>query len=176
MTWLEVGDDAIKIGLGAIVGGTFSLLVLWRTHRHEFKREYLRRRQEVMEGVVEHLEAVDEEVTNLAAQMKVCSSAPKGSEAREEGRKQSLRLMACLDKNLNALNGDEGKLLLIGSVDSAKQLSDYRLTARSSFELIERYDEQEFDNHLNALIDKLAGLRDDFYKQAASEYQNQKTS
>jgi len=176
MTWLDVTDDAIKIGLGVFLGGLFSLLVLRLSHRHELRKENLRRRQEIMERVVEHLEAVDEEVSNVVAQMKVCLAAPSRSDAREEGRKQVLRLLEGLDRNLTALNGDEGKLLLIGLVGSAKRLADYRLAARDSFTFVEQYDEQGFDDRLNGLIDRLAGLRADFFKQAEPEYRGEKPS
>ena len=173
-TAYSIGQMGIAAVVAAIVSAAFNAWSAHKNRKHDFEKDFVRRRQDVLERVVEHIETVDEEVSNMAVQLKVCSSAPIRSEAREEGRKQVLRLMAGLDKNVTTLNGDEGKLLLIGLVGSAKCLSDYQLVARSSFALIEQYDEKGFEDRLNALIDDLAGLRVDFFKRAALEYRSQK--
>lgn len=174
-TAYSIGQMGIAAVVAAIVSAAFNAWSAHKNRKHDFEKEFVRRRQDVLERVVEHLEVVDDEISNLAAQMKICSAAQVRSDAREEGRKQVLKLLAGLDKNIAALSGDEGKLLLIDLVGSAERLAEYRLAARDSFTLVERYDERGFDELVNELIDKLAGLRVEFFKQAAPEYRSQKT-
>jgi hypothetical protein len=67
MTWIDVVDDAIKIGLGALVGGMFSLLVLWRTHQHEINKELLRRKQDSLQTIAEEFETFHSKLMNLTS-------------------------------------------------------------------------------------------------------------
>nr|WP_147247299.1 hypothetical protein [Brenneria salicis]NMN92921.1 hypothetical protein [Brenneria salicis ATCC 15712 = DSM 30166]RBP60959.1 hypothetical protein DES54_12811 [Brenneria salicis ATCC 15712 = DSM 30166] len=39
MTWIDVFDSAVKIGLGALITATSTYLILRKTHRHEFDKE-----------------------------------------------------------------------------------------------------------------------------------------
>jgi hypothetical protein len=56
MTYLDLADTALKIGLGAAVAGTFALLSSRRQHVHELERERMKRRERVLEKIAEEFE------------------------------------------------------------------------------------------------------------------------
>ena len=56
MTYLDLADTAVKIGLGAAVAGGFALLSSRRQHVHELERERMKRRERVLEKTTEEFE------------------------------------------------------------------------------------------------------------------------
>jgi hypothetical protein len=54
--WSDVADTAIKIGLGALLGGVFSIVLTWLSHRQSTSRDYFKRRRELIEGIVDDLD------------------------------------------------------------------------------------------------------------------------
>jgi hypothetical protein len=56
MTYLDLVDTALKIGLGAAIAGTFALLSSQRQHIHELERERMKRGERMLEKVVEEFE------------------------------------------------------------------------------------------------------------------------
>jgi hypothetical protein len=53
MTWIEVADTAIKVGLGALVSGFTAYLIARHAHKRDASLEHLRRRLDVMHSIVD---------------------------------------------------------------------------------------------------------------------------
>lgn len=66
MTWIEVVDSAVKIGLGALISGVVAFLVGRQSHRHDLDKEYVRRRQESFEQLVAEFIDVQMSLMNMA--------------------------------------------------------------------------------------------------------------
>ena len=58
MTWIEVADTAVKIGLGALITAIGGFIILWKTHCHEVKKERWRRTQNTLEDISREFEEV----------------------------------------------------------------------------------------------------------------------
>src|SRR5277367_4686441 len=56
MTWIEVTDNAIKIGLGALIAGAITLLLSKSSSAHELRKEKIRRRSDMLERIAEDFE------------------------------------------------------------------------------------------------------------------------
>lgn len=54
--WPDVADSAVKIGLGALLGGGFSLVLAWLNYRRNLGRDYFKRRRELLEKLVGDLD------------------------------------------------------------------------------------------------------------------------
>ncbi|HEX7314363.1 MAG TPA: hypothetical protein VF297_10595 [Pyrinomonadaceae bacterium] len=54
--WVDVADTAVKIGLGALLGGVFSIVLAWLSHKQSTSRDYFKRRRELIEGIVDDLD------------------------------------------------------------------------------------------------------------------------
>lgn len=51
--WIEVLSDAVKIGLGAVISGATSFLILWKTHSHEIDVLKSQHQKEILDNRVE---------------------------------------------------------------------------------------------------------------------------
>lgn len=56
MSFLEVLDTSVKIGLGAVIAGAFALFSSRRQHLQDLARERMKRRERVLEKVAEDFE------------------------------------------------------------------------------------------------------------------------
>lgn len=56
MTWVEVIDSVMKIGLGAVIGGVFSVVALRMNYRNEKEKELRARKIKMVEEAVEQAE------------------------------------------------------------------------------------------------------------------------
>lgn len=54
--WPDVVDSAVKIGLGALLGGGFSLVIAWLSYQRNLGRDYFKRRRELIEKAVRDLD------------------------------------------------------------------------------------------------------------------------
>jgi hypothetical protein len=51
MAWSDVASDAVKIGLGALVGGFFAIGLARQAHKIRLREEYSRRRRDQLEKI-----------------------------------------------------------------------------------------------------------------------------
>lgn len=56
MTWIEVVDSAVKIGLGALIAGIITFLLSSTQHRNELKKVKVEREFEMLKEVAEKVE------------------------------------------------------------------------------------------------------------------------
>jgi hypothetical protein len=56
MTWVEVIDSVVKIGLGAVIGGLFSVVALRMNYRNEKEKELRARKIRMVEEAVDQAE------------------------------------------------------------------------------------------------------------------------
>ena len=58
MTWIDVVDSAVKIGLGALIGGIITILSINLTHRNQLIQKRDERLAKVLEDVSHQVENV----------------------------------------------------------------------------------------------------------------------
>ena len=56
MTWIDVANDAVKIGLGALVGAAASMITLWMSQNHEKKMGLIERKEEILMKIADEFE------------------------------------------------------------------------------------------------------------------------
>jgi hypothetical protein len=77
LTFLDVLDDAVKIGLGGFIGW----LISRGTRSHDFEKERRRRKQDCLERVVEDLDEAESSVDALAVSVVSQTEIDKTSDA-----------------------------------------------------------------------------------------------
>jgi hypothetical protein len=102
VTPIEVLDSAVKIGLGALIGGVVSYMVA----RLNLEKDRSVRRREILEAIVEQVEKASETFMS--------ESVPFSE--RDAGFTEFLK----------QIPGIEAKLLLLGDKRSLRALRDYR--------------------------------------------------
>src|SRR5262249_22073542 len=137
MTGLELVDTAIKIGLGALIGGGFALLSAGRQHKYELERERMKRRERVLEKIAEEFElayqALSVKYERTLGLAKVVGGTPKYRPNAQE----------CLSgvSDFPRLHVIESRLLLLGMRAEADMIMRLRQIA-GEFEKIALPDDQ----------------------------------
>jgi gas vesicle protein len=83
MTWIEVASDAVKIGLGAIVGGVFVIIAARQSHGIRLREEYSRRRRDQLERISEAFDSATRIATDYVAHILSIASVRASAEEKE---------------------------------------------------------------------------------------------
>jgi len=124
MTYVELADTAVKIGLGALIAGIFSLLASRRAHFQELDRERMKRRERVIEKTAEDFE--------LAYQtLSVKYERVLGLAAVVVGDKYRINAHDCIHSSddFPRLHIVESRLLLLGLKKEAVLIKRFRSIA-----------------------------------------------
>ena len=62
ITWIEIVDTAVRIGLGALISGVLAYLVEKQEHKREVAKELIMRRRDAREQVAAELEATHHKI------------------------------------------------------------------------------------------------------------------
>src|SRR5229473_2814241 len=96
MTWIDVVDSGLKIGLGALIAGLFSFLTTRAMHERSARSEYANRRRNMLEKVLEMLNSFDKIYRHQKAQYNFwLSTSPRNREQAKrefEGFDEQLRV------------------------------------------------------------------------------------
>ena len=67
MTWIEVASDAVKIGLGALVGAIATVVSIYLTHKNKKNEEYTTRRRDMLEELMPFFDNASRDGLNIIA-------------------------------------------------------------------------------------------------------------
>jgi hypothetical protein len=126
MTWLEVVDSAVKIGLGALIAGISSLLLSRSQHRRELDRAKIDREFNILKDVAEQTERFTQTALRYWSligeshrlRRKSSSLSAKKESNLEETKRQLFDIF-------HELTSAEAKLLLLGKRDAQGALRSY---------------------------------------------------
>lgn len=155
MEAINVIDSAVKIGLGALIGGLITYFLQKLNHKKETERECQRRHRELAEDIAAHCNTVSVAVRNYWALMADWVS-PSVEEKPDESKIRAASEV--LYDSFHELTVAEGKLYLIGEEDLDKKLRDYALAAQKFYGEIHldnkglSYD--DLKSHMESLRDK----------------------
>ncbi|RFC38298.1 MAG: hypothetical protein DID90_2727552661 [Candidatus Nitrotoga sp. LAW] len=135
-TWVDVADSAVKIGLGALIGGTFGVWVAWLNNSIQAKKALNERRRQIIELVIESVDSA----CNAASLY--WSNLGNGVYKRDKGEKLTDADKAQLDslqskffESFTVLNSSGAKLLLLGENDAETQLQELRTALDAFFKI-----------------------------------------
>jgi hypothetical protein len=133
MTWIDVVDSAVKIGLGALIAGLFSFITTRVTHESSARTEYARRRRDMLEKVVDTLNRFDKIYRHQKALYDTfCLSISK--EERERVGKEFEGLDEQLRVAFEGFADASGTLLILGEIDADAALDEYQEAANQWYE------------------------------------------
>lgn len=172
MTFLEVVDSAVKIGLGALIAGVSTWLVSRSQHFNELRKVKVSREFELLKEIAEKVERF----THSSLKFWAISADWHRARRNDAGAQKSENLLATqkeLFGRFNELTSAEALLLLLGEKSAQQQLRTYgehvmtyrRSVSRakepmSEIELEDRRTyilkaRESFFNHLNEIYAKL---------------------
>ena len=173
MTWIEVTDTAVKIGLGALITATSGFVLLWKNHKHEIKKERWRRAQDTLEEISREFELVHNHLvarasTNFYTQKSIESINKMLGNEIEDTNKQIDRILKQTRDDFLGLYTLEGKLLLLAGKDEEKLLREYRLTATKLEDIA--ITSKDVVERLRPVVNELHQKREIFYESISKLY------
>jgi hypothetical protein len=124
ITWIEVADTAVKIGLGATITGLSAYVLAGRNHSHTLARDLTSRRVSILEEACADVEEYFSYCTHLYNVIGTYTMR-NHVELREQTNDEKL-LVVELHKDfqnaLNARNKVRAKLALLGATDALENL------------------------------------------------------
>ena len=126
-TWIDVADTAVKIGLGALLGGAFAVWVAFLNNKSQASKVYLERKRCIIESVVGEVDLFHGAAAfywaNLSNAVFKRDSNNRLSHAETEELK---KLEQQLFEGFKSLGGCSSKLLLIGEGEAETKLRGMR--------------------------------------------------
>ncbi|WP_182406978.1 hypothetical protein [Psychrobacter sp. GP33] len=170
MTWIEVVDSAVKIGLGALIAGVIAFLLSSTQHRNELKKSKVEREFEMLKEVAEKVENFNTItlnywafVTDWRRRLILDTSIPMSNSLRDTQQK--------LFDSFSELTTAESLLLLFGYNNASVKLREYGETVIAFKKRVEsldaHFDNNDTANYRKTIIDKrseLFNLLNEIYK------------
>jgi hypothetical protein len=115
LTWIDVADTAVKIGLGAAIAAVASYILAKRTQKHELDREYFRRRQDVIERVSAEFSTIHMAFFNICIDYSsLIDYIHTGLAVGDDTRKRYYQHIRDIGDHLRQMHVLEGQLLVAG--------------------------------------------------------------
>jgi hypothetical protein len=166
MTLLELADTAIKIGLGALIAGTFALLSSRRQHGHELERERMKRRERVLEKVAEELELAYQGLSAKYERVRALANVVRDARYRPNAQD-----ILCGIEDFARVHIIEARLHLLGLRAEAEMMMQFRHIAGQFEKLALPEDQAHPDPQiLSAHLETLFQQRVAIYRRLAEFY------
>ncbi len=134
-TWIDVADTAVKVGLGALIGGGFSYLLMHLDHDRESKKEYAKRRLNNIEIAFEEINEFSKIISlywaNLANGLFKKGKGTLTDEDLKSLSEEEQRLF----ESFSLLNSSRTKLVLLSESTSVDKLDNYKTTCEDFFKI-----------------------------------------
>jgi len=170
-TWIDVADSAVKIGLGALIGGTFGIWVAWLNNTIQAKKALNERRRQIIELVIESVDSA----CNAASLY--WSNLGNGIYKRGKGEKLTDTDYAQLDslqskffESFTVLNSSGAKLLLLDESDAEMQLQELRAALDAFFKIANIDNKKCTTEALASHKDAISSKRRMFYSALSKAY------
>lgn len=170
-TWVDVADSAVKIGLGALIGGTFGVWVAWLNNSIQAKKALNERRRQIIELAIESVDSA----CNAASLY--WSNLGNGVYKRDKGEKLTDTDKAQLDslqskffESFTVLNSSGAKLLLLDERDAETQLQELRAALDAFFKIANVDNKKCTSDTLASHKDAISSKRRIFYSTLSKAY------
>jgi len=136
LTWIHVASDAVKIGLGALIGTGASLLITHQKQRHTENLEYSQRRRDLLEKVMPKFDDASLDAMSQVVKFLDAVTSEYGVEAEIDKDTFSFEERTPKIFECNAeLNLVESNVSLLGYKDLANEVEEFRARFRTLVEL-----------------------------------------
>lgn len=130
MTWIEIASDAVKIGLGAVIGGLFAFFTANQSHKHRKQEEYSKRRRDQLEKISESFDKVSCYALEFVSAILAVSGARLPKKAKEslliDSGHDPIESHEIFMTHLTDLHSIEARLALLALPHIAEEVESYR--------------------------------------------------
>jgi uncharacterized protein (DUF4213/DUF364 family) len=180
-TWIAVADDAVKVGLGALIGGGIGIIATYLSQRRESTKHYNDKKREQLLDVALQFDKFYAALGIYWANIR--NAAFKKESEANLGKKDLLskkekaaiaKAEAVFFESFPILSQCNTKLLLIGDKESSKKLSSFRETADQFFKESHVDNEKSTQMNLDNYQKKLAAQKISFLDSLHERYKSDK--
>lgn len=157
VSWAEVADSAVKIGLGALIAGAVAVVSGRLADKRSQRSELNARVRDQLQDVSDRLDEFNAEVSLLWAETSNAIHARQNNTLTDEDRKALNEREGKVFAAFTLLGWCHTRLVLIGDFQSPKMLNTYRQTVDSFFKIC------HIDNP-NCTADKILPYKDKIRK------------
>jgi hypothetical protein len=170
-TWINVADTAIKIGLGALIGGAFGIWVALVNNRSQSSRTYLEKKRSILESVLADVESfLGATIMYWANLSNAVYKRDKGIRLTEADTKELKKLEQALFESFKLLGSCSAKLLLIGEEVAEAKLKELRTTVDDFFQIANVENPKATESTLSKHRELIGARRTEFYRAAGESF------
>lgn len=166
-----MADSAVKIGLGALLGGAFGVWVAWLNNKSQVRNGYLERRREILEAVVESVDLAANSASlywaNLANAVYI---RDKGEDIPESDLEELKKLENKFFLAFTKLNSSSAKLLMLGETSAEEKLAALRECFNGFFQIANLKNDKCTKQSLIEHKDSMTDTRREFFSQISNAY------
>jgi hypothetical protein len=171
MNWPEVVDSAVKIGLGALIGGVVATYQAAALFRRERKKALCDRRRELLEEFVEKFDAFGATVADYHASFWNLHEERAKGKLTEEMKTKHLKIDSQMTRAFKQLHAVESRLLLIREDDLYDALRDYIADTQTLYEKTELESTTLTEDDLSAFKERLRDKRRALLRAVGERYE-----
>jgi DNA repair ATPase RecN len=138
--WIPVVSDAVKIGLGAIIGGGFSLFAAWFSSNRKLRESQVTDRRQQLREITAEMSRIHtlflHNSSSIAAALQLNDSRTKSAKALRDAIEEHLmELSPEIESALHKLHELEAQLCLMGFEPVSAHVEAYRFALTGITEL-----------------------------------------
>lgn len=171
VTWLEVVDSAVKIGLGAIIAGLSALVLAKAQHRHTLDKAKIDREFQLLTEIAEKVERFTHTALKFWALASDWQRALR-TNPHVVRSSQLKKAQAELFDRFNDVTAAEATLLLMGQEEAQSELRTYGEFVVSFRKSVLNSTEPLSDEVINDYRSYFLRSREAFFKQLHSIYRD----
>ncbi len=176
-TWVDLVDTAVKIGLGALIGGLTGAWLARINNRHAITMSDREHKRKILEQVLELTDAFSQSVTVFwANRINAAYKMEKGETLDDEEVRKLKTQENQLFNDFTIINTCRAKLLLIGAKGAEAKLGAYREPIDQFFRLADIDNPECTEAKLEELRDQISNARRAFYESLNQEYEKKPDS
>ncbi len=170
-TWQVVADNAVKIGLGALIGGGLTILGTWQSHKLRRLSELEKEKREKLEKILKDFESFNSIFNKYWSDLAVLIDKKEDNKRITDKELESLNeLRSNLYESFSIFNSCRAMLLLIGADNIEKKMTAFGIIADDLFEKL-FFDSEECNSQfLNKEKQRIEKVRPQVYLAFQSEY------
>ncbi len=127
--FIPVVHDAVKIGLGALIGGVFALLGTWLASKRKLHERVVERRQDSLEEIatdLEHIHAIVIDKSSVLSAAEITEQDSNPDAVRHIMESEQDRTSDSFEQALYDLHTIEARLCLLGHESTSAMVEKYR--------------------------------------------------
>jgi hypothetical protein len=179
-TWIAVAHDAVKVGLGALIGGGIGIIATYLSQRREKTKQYNDKKREQLLDIALQFDRFTAalglywaNVRNAAFKKESRNKRSKSAYLSKQEKAAIAKTQSLFFESFSILSQCDTKLRLVGDKESSRKLDKYRAAADTFFKESHvdnpKSTQENLDKHRNILVQQRTAFLDSLHDRYKSD-------